>query len=235
VDEHKIIRIMDCPRRTGRPRLYDGTEASAELTDTVDYLRCLNMNWSQIARDLSVGRTWLTEWRRDNNYQDPCQQTNISDDDLDVVVASIMSNHAARGEVFLKSELRNNHNIYVTRERLQLSLLRVDPEGRELRRTRTIRRRFYNVTGPHLLWHIDSTHKLRCFNLSIQGAIDGGTRVCTLLRCYDNNDSETNLMNFVAACEEYMVYHECELTKVGKMCLFVTICCGREGWEEAPS
>lgn len=100
----------------------------------------------------------------------------------------------------------------------------MDPEGREERRHRAIKRRFYNVTGPHLLWHIDSTHKLRDFNLSIQGAIDGGTRLCTLLRCNDNNDSYTNLINFVGACEEYMVPSRVRSDKGGenvKICEFM--------------
>ena len=104
----------------------------------------------------------------------------------------------------------------VPRHRLRASIMRVDPEGREARRMRRVPRVEYNVTGPHQLWHMDGTHKLRTWNLSIQGCIDGGTRLVTLLKCNDSNTADVNLENFKSACEEYMVPSRLRTDKGGE-------------------
>ena len=51
----------------------------------------------------------------------------------------------------------------VQRERIRLSLLRIDPIGIVQRWKTTVKRRQYNVKHPLSLWHIDGNHKLiRC-------------------------------------------------------------------------
>lgn len=49
----------------------------------------------------------------------------------------------------------------------------VDPEGVEMRRHRTLRRRAYINKGPNYLLHIDGYDKLKRFGICVHGAIDG--------------------------------------------------------------
>ena len=55
--------------------------------------------------------------------------------------------------------LANGHRL--PRERIRLSLLRIDP-GQRLFRAPPIRRRVYNVAGPNAVWHHDGQHGLQC-------------------------------------------------------------------------
>lgn len=52
-------------------------------------------------------------------------------------------------------------------------LRQIDPEGVELRRTSTLRRREYNNPGPNYLIHLDGYDKLKRYGLCVHGAIDG--------------------------------------------------------------
>lgn len=95
--------------------------------------------------------------------------------------------------------------ISVTRERVRQSVNRVDPGGRELRRTLQARRVEYNVAGPHHLWHQDGCHKLIPYGFVVHGAIDGFSRAVMFLRCADNNRAATVFACFMAAVREYGV------------------------------
>ena len=112
--------------------------------------------------------------------------------------------------------LLKDQGIIVSRQRLRDSMMRVDQEGRERRRMRRVQHVEYNVTGPHHLWHVDGTHNLRTWNLSIQGCIDGGTRLVMLLRCNDSNTVAVKLHNFKNACQEYMVPSRLRTDKGGE-------------------
>ena len=57
--------------------------------------------------------------------------------------------------------------IPVQRQRLQLSIHRVDPVNISLHRTATVRRRVYRVAGPNSVWHLDGNHKLTCWRFVI--------------------------------------------------------------------
>ena len=214
--------IMDPPLITtshsvgGRPAIDNDCPIQKEqIRHHLNYLRCHKVTWSDIAKEMQVSREWLRLWRRKNNYSDPFTKTIISDDELDVEVFQLQFLHYNRGEVFMQSLLEKK-GIIITRERMRRSLVRVDPEGRKQRRMRTVPRVEYNVTGPHQLWHMDGTHKLRTWNLSIQGCIDEGTRLVTLLKCNDSNSADVNLVNFKAACDEYMVPSRLRTDKGGE-------------------
>eukprot|EP01038_Epipyxis_sp_PR26KG_P004710 gene4710-6611_t len=80
---------------------------------------------------------------------------------------------------------------------------RVDPIGLALRSRTTIKRRVYNVAGPHHLWHLDGHHKLHRWNLVTHAAIDGFSRLVTFIHCSDNNRARTVLESFVPAVTNY--------------------------------
>ncbi|KAE9388732.1 hypothetical protein BT96DRAFT_1003910 [Gymnopus androsaceus JB14] len=82
--------------------------------------------------------------------------SNISDEDLDRLVHELHSHYLRAGIQILDSMLRNLGHI-LPRERIQQSLIQVDPVHRVFERIR-IRRRRYNVPGPNSLWHHDGHH-----------------------------------------------------------------------------
>lgn len=186
-----------------------------EIKNHLDYLRNLQFKWADIAKEMNVSRDWLRLWRLNNNYIDPFAKTDITDDDLDIHTSHFQHLHPNRGEVFMDSLLKSV-GVIVSRDRLRASIMRVDAEGRQQRQMRRCQRVEYNVTGPHLLWHMDGTHKLRTWNLRIQGCIDGGTRLVTLLKCNDSNSADVNLANFKSACDEYMVPSRLRIDKGGE-------------------
>jgi hypothetical protein len=72
------------------------------------------------------------------------------------------------------------------------------------RRHKAVKRRTYTSRGPHDVWHIDGTHKLKpLVGLVVHGGVDGFSRACTFLRCSDNNDAATVLDAFKEGVDEY--------------------------------
>jgi len=67
---------------------------------------------------------------------------------------------------------------------------------------RRIFRRCYSSPFPHYCWHIDGNHKLIRWGIVVHCAIDGHSRLCTFLKCSNNNRSTTVYEYFVMACEE---------------------------------
>ena len=141
-------------------------------------------NWKDIASKLGRSDRWLRDWRITNQYVDP--RPELTDIELDQQLRILSHNHPQRGEVMMKGYL-NNANINVTRKLLRDSINRVDPEGRQHRKKKAVKRRVH----PNELWHIDGNHKLRRYNLTIHGCIDGFSRRIIYLKCCDNNKATT--------------------------------------------
>lgn len=80
---------------------------------------------------------------------------------------------------------------------------RVDPHGRITRRQKHIKRRVYDVQGPHHLWHIDGNHKLIHFHIVIHGGIDGFSRACMYLGASNNNTAHTACQQYILGVERY--------------------------------
>ena len=91
----------------------------------------------------------------------------------------------------------------VKRQKLRDSIKRVDPEGLLSRKSKPIRRRVYQVHGPHHLWHIDGNHKLTKFNMVIHAGIDGFSRAVVYVRCSDNNTAATAFSAFMEGVKKY--------------------------------
>lgn len=176
------------------------SELPSEMKKLLDYYRELSLSWEDVAVNEGISMNWLRAWRKKYNYSDVFDE--ITDADLDVVVTEIIKDHPGRGEVMTMSCLRVKE-IRVTRQRLRDSMDRVDPIGRELRRNKAVKRRVYDVPGPHHLWHVDGYHKLRSFHLVIHAGIDGYTRLCTFVRCNDNNTAQTVLQDFLCGVSTF--------------------------------
>ncbi|KAJ7698848.1 hypothetical protein B0H16DRAFT_1349353 [Mycena metata] len=86
--------------------------------------------------------------------------SDMSDDDLDLLLLRLRSHFRRAGLAMLDGMLRRlGHR--VPRERVRHSLLRIDPVRRIFERIR-IRRRIYSVLGPNSLWHHGGQHGTIC-------------------------------------------------------------------------
>ncbi len=82
--------------------------------------------------------------------------SDISDDDLDMLLIRLRTHYRRAGVSMLNGMLRRlGHRI--SAERLRQSLLRIDPVRRIFEPIR-IRWREYHVLGPNSLWHHDGQH-----------------------------------------------------------------------------
>lgn len=171
-----------------------------EMMKLLDEYKSLSLTWTDFATRESVDLQWLRSWRRKYEYDE--LYDDLQDDDLDELVKSYMKDHPRRGEVMVTSCLRAD-GWRVPRQRLRDSLNRVDSEGRQERKSKTVKRRVYSVPGPHHLWHLDGHHKLKNFHLVIHAAVDGYTRLCTFVRCNDNNEARTVLQDFEVGVREF--------------------------------
>lgn len=87
----------------------------------------------------------------------------VSDTALDTFLAALRGQFRRAGVTILHGLLRSR-GLSIPRERIRLSLLRIDPVHRIFQRI-TIRRRTYSVPGPMALWHHDGQHGKR-FSIS---------------------------------------------------------------------
>ncbi|CAG2199511.1 unnamed protein product [Mytilus edulis] len=128
--------------------------------------------------------------------------SNISDEELDAVVAKQVVEFPCCGVCLLKQILAQQ-NIKVQRYRLRDSMYRVDKKGILERKKGRLHRRTYSVQSPNTLWHVDTNHKLIRWNMIIAGGIDGFSRLITFLECVDNNKAGTLLNCFVKGVTKY--------------------------------
>ncbi|KAJ6492441.1 hypothetical protein C8R47DRAFT_923178, partial [Mycena vitilis] len=61
----------------------------------------------------------------------------------------------------------------IQKERVMLSLRRVDKLGNVLRRRKIVKRRVYQVKRPNALWHLDGHHKMIRWGIVVHGFVDG--------------------------------------------------------------
>ena len=159
----------------------------------VDQYRLLNFNWTRIAKLIGCSTDTLSRWRQANNYEDPLRIPD--DEELDLFVSNVSKSNDKICEIIMSGRLVAN-GMNVSRERLRASINRVDPDGREQRKKTKLKRREYNVSGPHALWHIDGNHKLIRWGIVTHGCIDGYSRYIVFIKASDNNRSNTVLNSF---------------------------------------
>ncbi|KAJ7830386.1 hypothetical protein B0H13DRAFT_2240639 [Mycena leptocephala] len=90
----------------------------------------------------------------------------ISDDDLDMLILRLRTHYRRAGLSMLNGMLRQlGHHVPI--ERIRQSLLRIDPVRRIFEQIR-IWRREYRVLGPNSLWHHDGQHGRSIHNVRIE-------------------------------------------------------------------
>ena len=115
-------------RGVGRPR-YEMSFRQLE------FLRnAMRFTWSQIAGMLLVSRTTL--WRRVQNVESFANRyTTISDVELDELIRQIRRGFPNSGIIMMLGHLRSR-NVFVQRQCVRSSLVRIDPVGRSFSRLR---------------------------------------------------------------------------------------------------
>ena len=157
----------------------------------------MGYTWEQVADGLMVSRTTL--WRRLTEIGISLSSySDISDSELDGVMELLVRDFPRNGIVMMWGQLQSM-NIFVTRQRVHQSLLRVSPQYVHHRHSSTTSRRVYNVPSPNYLWHIDGLHCLIHWKIVIHGGIDGFSRRIVYLHASCNNRAETVLHLFRSA------------------------------------
>ena len=178
----------------GRPSL------QVDITQVMQ-LRKLGMSITKISDIMGVSRSTL--YRKLEN-KDLIGFTDLSDQEIDQVIANYKETHPHDGERMIIGFLRSQ-NIHVPRTQVRESIHRVDPQGVAARSVKLIQRRRYHVKGPNYVWHMDGNHKLIRYKFVIHGAIDGFSRFVAFLKCSTNNRAKTVLWSFVDAVQTYRV------------------------------
>ena len=79
----------------------------------------------------------------------------------------------------------------------------LDPEGTELRKSHSLKRRQYHNPGPNYAWHVDGYDKLKPWGFPIHGCIDGYSRRIMWLRvARSNNLPEYPAMYYLETVKE---------------------------------
>lgn len=160
----------------------------------------MRYTWSAIADVLMISRTTL--WRRLSDMNIPLSSyTQISNSDLDAVMSLLITTFPQNGIVMMWGHLKSI-NIFVTRQKVAESLMRVAPELVHYRRSNSISRRVYSVPAPNYLWHIDGLHCFIRWKIVIHGGIDGYSRRIVYLHASDNNRATTVFVLFHEAVME---------------------------------
>ena len=190
------LREMNHAANPGRPPFVIEKEVLEDL-------RSASYTWTDIAKMLRISRWTLYRRVREYNLEHLSRCSDISDDELDALIRGYISRHGnTTGESYLIGFIRSR-GLRVQRNRIRMSLTRVDPENTALRWACVITRRVYSVPGLNSLWHIDGHHSLIRWKFVIHGCIDGFSRRILYLLCADNNRSETVGDLFQNAAEEF--------------------------------
>ena len=166
----------------------------------VELLREMRYSWSQVADVMMISRSTLWRQLRETGISFS-RYSNIDDNELDAVITLQVRNFSRYGSVMMWGHLRSL-NIYVTRQKVRNSLMRVSPLAVEARRSSAIARRVYNVLSSNILWHIDGLHCLIRWKMVIHGGIDGFSRRIVYLNISDNNRAATVYAYFYRAVME---------------------------------
>ena len=147
--------------------IFTGQSGSPKLNVPQEQLQFLierRFNTTQIASLLGVSPRTIERRLREHNLNISTSYSNLSDQDLDTVIKSILTDFPQTGYKRMTGFLRAR-GLIIQQSRIRAAMRRTNPEGTLLRalEIHVIRRRSYQVAGPLALWHIDGNHKLiRC-------------------------------------------------------------------------
>lgn len=163
----EVIRLL----RTGRPGRPRKSIDPKYLANALSSNRLISI--SRIARTLGISRDLVYKHMRTHNITR--NYSAVTNAQLDVMLKAYRQYRPDSGRSYVAGFLRK-HGLRVQRQRIIDSMHRIDKAGRFLRKYKTIRRRYYRVSRPNYLWHLDGHHKLIKYGFVIHGIIDGYCR-----------------------------------------------------------
>ncbi|KAG9041672.1 hypothetical protein FS837_011900 [Tulasnella sp. UAMH 9824] len=171
----------------GRPPLDIDLEAALEL-------HRVGNSWDSVARALGTVQSVLMDHlKKAGHLSERPAFTDITDDELDEVVAEIIMEHPFIGGAIVHGHLESRE-IRVPRRQVTECLQRIDSVG-VLVRFRSwagiIKRRIYKVRGANALWHHDGNEKLRPWGFYVHGCVDGFSCLVIYLVCCNNKRAAT--------------------------------------------
>lgn len=159
-----VINIERTGRR-GRPRKKISIEW---LQDALSDRRAIPM--TRLSQAIGVHRHTLRHYARAHGtYR---RFTDIPDQDLDIIITAYRTLKPGSGIRYILGFFRS-HGVRIQRERIRLSLRRVDGLAQALQNHEAIDNRRYSVPRSNYLWHLDGHHKLILWGFVIHGIIDG--------------------------------------------------------------
>ena len=155
----EILEMITRQQQAVNKKVFDGDRGRPQYNISekqLSYFIGFGFRAPEIATVLGVSESTIRRPFREFNLSTRCY-TDVSDEQLDVIVSSIKDDFKQSGYRMLAGTgILKSRGICVPQRRVLESLRRVDLEGVILRslKLRTINRRKYKV------WHIDTNHKL---------------------------------------------------------------------------
>lgn len=208
-----------CPKTPGRgrPRFDIDLDRATELHD-------MELSWEQISSSMGISRrTLYYHFAAAGRPTARRPFTDITEDDLNEIVADIAHRHPLSGSVVVRGHLESL-DIHIPLNRVKESLQTIDAIGVSLRCvypyyaatansmslqifsdrwSAAIKRRVYKVRGSNALWHHDGNEKLRPWGFYVHGCIDGHSRLIIFLKCSNNKKARTVERFFMTAVGVY--------------------------------
>ncbi|XP_057191136.1 uncharacterized protein LOC130555096 [Triplophysa rosa] len=172
--------------------------------DMIEFYLVCGYSCVQIARLLGVSERTIRRRLEHYGIRAKDLYTDVSDEELDNIVAEIQRNCPNAGYRIIHGHLRTQ-GLRIQTLRVRESVQRVDPVGTQMRALSisTRHRRQYSVPGPNAMWHIDGNHKLIRWRFVIHGGVDGFSRLIVYLSAATNNRASTVLDSFIGAAERF--------------------------------
>lgn len=120
----------------------------------LEYLHSMSFDWTKISSMLGVSRSTIYRRRSELGLLHLTAESNISDDQLEVIIREIKRESPALGETLAMGRLRSI-GIRVRRSRVRNCIRSIDPISTALRwKGQLARRQPYSVPGPNSLRHL---------------------------------------------------------------------------------
>ena len=127
--------------------------------DQLEYLLGIGLPCPMIAKILGVSLSTIRRRMSEYGFSITALYSNITDHELDTVVAQIKRDFPDCGYRLMHGHLLGR-GLRVYQSRVRDALHQVDPDGVAIRWASTIVRRKYEVFSPLSVWHLDGNHKL---------------------------------------------------------------------------
>ena len=185
IGEEKMVNFLPSPNNLNDGSLlvkryfWNGFEYS-EIMDFMLNLHNTNMSLRSLHRILRA--RGLRRRGRSVNIQDIMTE----------IMNEIRSNGSDKGYRAMHQTLTRK-GFAVDKDSVRLALKELDPEGVALRSRDKQRRRKYYAKGPNSIWHLDRNDKLKPYEFSIHGCIDGFSRKMLWLRLSPSNKNPSEI------------------------------------------